>query len=205
MDHLNPIGDDELPAHADSSEPDVPPLDKGSPWSMPPPAQPILRSSVGRMFTERREQVFGMTRRFSMRATMLLVALAAVCLSVMRSLGMPAAMSGIVLLVMIAAAVGQVFLFGGKDPRLASVISGAVAMAILLAAVAIREEGRRLDFDRGFRDVIQGLLGGGILGGFVGYGTGALVARVFLLLDMYDKRRPKRTEPARKIDPLADD
>ena len=175
------------------------------PWTMPPPAFPATRFHVPPLFKERGDRAYGMTAQFSMRATMLLVALAAVCLSIMRSVGAPAELSGTILLVMISAAVAQVFLFRGKDPRRASVVGGAISYSLLLTAVQIAAEGHRLTFGLGFRDVILGLVGGSIAGAIVGYMTGALVAGVFLLIDRYDEWRPKKAPPAANIDPWTDD
>jgi hypothetical protein len=155
------------------------------------------------------QKVYGMTRRFSLRATMLLVAVAAGLLALLQFVGIEREVSACALVVMVASATAQAFMFGGKQPRRASVITGAIAgvllslISIIYAVVALNSQG--LNAWRIHRDWPEIIIFGGIIGSMAGYAMGGLVAAVFLLLDKYDAWLPKKAAPARDVDPLADD
>jgi MFS family permease len=148
-------------------------------------------------------KVYGMTRRFSMRATMLLVAVAAGCMAILRSVDMPPVAGLVVLFLLFVAAASQMFMYGGKNPRKASVIAGMIVFAAVNLIDSVVSDSR----DRGMVPLPFNLVMGAIFGALVGYVLGGLVAGVFLLLDMYDAKFGKKpsADAAQNIDPLADD
>jgi hypothetical protein len=139
----------------------------------------------------------GVPRRFSVGELMLVVSFFAVLFAVMRSLDFHPAVFAVVGLFFVVVAVGQAVLFGGKDPRRASVRVGAVlaAIAIVLLSLfpfAMRLLGRFPSFIEllvWFVTFTAALAAGVPLGGLAGYLAGALLAGVFLILRMV---RPPR-------------
>lgn len=86
-------------------------------------------------------------------------------------------------------AIAQMVLWGGKKPRLASLVAGPInwiLVAVILAVQAPRLY-TRLHFS-------LGVLCSAVLGIFVGYLMGGLVAGVFLLADQFRRRFASNTE-----------
>ncbi len=192
--HVDPLADD---------PPELPPNEQ-SPPALAVSDQPIVEVP-SHPIGYSKDRVYGMTRRFSMRAMMLLFAIAAAILGGLEFVGLPKVMAAIALVIMILSAIAQVFMFGGTKPRRASLIAGAITGTLLMVGVG---EVSRYQNDPGANDLALWLLApiwGAAIGTAVGYSTGGLVAGVFLLLDLYDSKFGKRPPKPENFDPLADD
>jgi cbb3-type cytochrome oxidase subunit 3 len=87
-------------------------------------------------------------------------------------------------------AVGQMLLFGGKKPRLASFVTGAACgCALALARVVLYP---RFGFDLVMVPFI--LAWAFLMHGLLGYVAGCLLAGVFLVLGAFQKREPDPAE-----------
>lgn len=100
-------------------------------------------------------------------------------------------------------------MYGGKRPRRASVIAGAISVELLAVVAFLVGVARTRQAPPS--SIIAELLVmlsvvGPMIGALVGYAIGGLVAGVFLLLDMYDAKYGKQPSAAgENVDPLADD
>jgi len=143
----------------------------------------------------------GMPRRFGVGALVALTALFATVFAVATSLGASPVLVGGIGVFFVGIGLGQMVLYGGKDPRRASVVSGAVLLPVLyvagaIAAAAIRGERISPRLVPGFFSVA---LVGAILGMGFGYLAGALIAGLFLR--HADDGIPRAPQILEEVDP----
>jgi hypothetical protein len=136
--------------------------------------------------------VVGMPKRFSIAIMMAWLTLFAMAFSLLKCVQAPPQLFGIMTVLMLGIGLGQMWLFGGNRPRLASVVAGAV---VLSAAVA------GLNLATGyFSDEKAGIVMRTIysivliipcvpLGAFFGYLLGALTAGIVLTLNYLENRK----------------
>jgi hypothetical protein len=150
-------------------------------------------------------RVYGVNRRFSLATVMVMMAGASLILAglnpVLTSLNAPGSapvVGGTIVLLCVATAIGQMFLFGGKNPRNASFVVGAVfcglAPLVIWAAQAVSHIPSRLNLGW----TIIGMFWGLIVGALPGYLAGCLVAGVLLVMDLTESvfaRWRKAREP----------
>jgi hypothetical protein len=135
-------------------------------------------------------KIYSAPRRFDL-ATIFVVTLAfALLLGFMKAFSFPPATSMAIAGFILLVGIGQALLFGGKQPRTASLIVGAATYAIaMLAAWMI--SGPRL-YDEGTILIMMTytIVGGAILG----YLAGVMVGGVFLLADNLRSRSSRKKE-----------
>jgi uncharacterized protein YhhL (DUF1145 family) len=142
----------------------------------------------------RRSQV-GMPRQFSIGTAMILTALFALLLGLLRTIGATPFMFAVASVFVVAIAACQAVLFGGRNPRKASVLAGAAMGLLLFARFAVlllwREQGYRYFDPNGY--AILGFMGvmSTLVGTLFGYVAGWFIAAVFLVRkEPADGRRP---------------
>ena len=99
--------------------------------------------------------------------------------------------SGGFILLCIATALGRVFLFGGKDPRRASILVGAVSLPIvaIVTTIVIGVLGSgAAPLLAVLASIVASLVIMPILGCLLGYTAGGLVAGVLLLMDLTESK-----------------
>jgi len=124
----------------------------------------------------------GVPRRFSIGRMMLLVTFFALVFGIMQWLGANKYLFAAFTLLIAGVGAAQPLLFGGRNPRLASVIAGVIVSPVVFAgtmAVAVLAEGGRLANELGPM-VAGAVIVGLIFGPFLGYFAGCLIASVFL-------------------------
>ncbi len=150
----------------------------------------------------------GVPRRFGVGVLMLFVTLAAVLFSALRSMGACPEVFAVIATMFAAVAVGQMFLFGGRYPRAASIWVGGCFFPLQVIAGCVG-----MYFGTGGRSVpsLDEEVGRFVLlllsiplGTGFGYLTGGLVGGVFLALDALDeKRRQSQREAVEAAEPPA--
>jgi hypothetical protein len=134
----------------------------------------------------------GMPKRFSMAILMSWVTLFAVVFSLLKWLDTPPVYFGILTVLMFCVGIGQMWLFGGKNPRAASIFTGAVALSvevfILNVATGFLCSPNTGLLERIIISVIFIILCIP-LGAFFGYLAGGLTAGIVLGLDYLEKRK----------------
>src|SRR5438270_10007824 len=75
-------------------------------------------------------KVYGVTRRFSLATLMLMMAGASILLAGLNAFDVSPFVSGTIILLCVATAIGQMTLFKGKRPREASLVVGVVFCAL---------------------------------------------------------------------------
>jgi MFS family permease len=148
----------------------------------------------------------GVPRRFGIGVLMLLVTLSAVLFSALQTIGVWPEVFAVISSMVVAVAIGQVFLFGGRYPRAASIWVGscfAPLQAIALCLWAYFEPGSRWSVSIAAMLVVA--LGSAILsaplGAAFGYLSGGLVGGVFLTLDALTKWRRSRHDAGKAAAP----
>ncbi|HUY31544.1 MAG TPA: hypothetical protein VMV69_02100 [Pirellulales bacterium] len=144
---------------------------------------------------------YGVPRRFGIGTIMVVTAAFAGLLALLRSLGAPPIVVGILVAYVSLVGLGQAVLFRGRRPRLASIVTGAVCL-VLLGVVAIAGKGIPLP-GRGFSmsamaSLLCAVIWGVPFGAMCGYLAGGVVAGVFLVMDavdtfltkLFQRRRP---------------
>jgi hypothetical protein len=138
------------------------------------------------------DRVYGVTRRFSLATVMVMMAGASLILAGLNPIlssinASPAAapvVGGTIVLLCVATALGQMFLFQGRDPRSASFVVGAVFCAlvplVIFAGEAVAHVPNRLTI--GWAMIY--MFWGAIFGALPGYLAGCLVAGVLLVMDL---------------------
>jgi hypothetical protein len=127
----------------------------------------------------------GIPRKFGIAILMLMVTLFAMMFSLFKWINAPAVVYGIFGVLVFGVALGQMFLFGGKYPRAASIWTGAVLLPIEIFVINIFS-----NFFNMSENVVERLIITFILlflimpfGAFFGYLAGGLSAGVVLLLE----------------------
>lgn len=132
-------------------------------------------------------KVYGLSRRFSLATLMLMMAATSLLLAAMNALRVPPYLTGAMILLCIATAVGQMFLFRGQDPRRASLVVGCVSCPLL--AIFMVKAGAAVTFrhpESG--EVIAMAFVGLMFGAPLGYAAGCVVAGVLLLMDLTESK-----------------
>lgn len=146
---------------------------------------------VGAVASSRR--AIGVPRRFAVGTALIITAMYSVLFAVMKSLGAHPLAMVIVAVFFTGVGAAQMFLFGGRRPRAASIIAGAVfcgAMPTVAFSIFWFSEGSS---PPGFHPIpIIGWLlcptiSFAIIGVLLGYVAGCLTAGVFLILNRIDR------------------
>jgi hypothetical protein len=146
------------------------------------------------------DKVYGVTRRFSLATLMLMMAGASILLAGMNALNIPRYISGAIILLCVATAVGQMFLFKGKDPRRASLVVGSLCCSLgpLLVSLVFATGVAGPENRPNLVSVLSMVFYGVLLGWIAGYCAGCAVASVLLLMDLTESifaRWRKAREP----------
>jgi hypothetical protein len=146
--------------------------------------RPIIASPVVQGYD--RERVYGVNRRFSLATIMMMMAGTSLLLTIANALGALPTVSGMLMLLCIAVALGQMFLFGGTQPRKASVIVGGVtftAMPVVIVICTMCSSVHRPTANEQV-ELMWLFIFGPIYGALLGYLAGGLVAGVLLVMDL---------------------
>lgn len=131
-----------------------------------------------------RNKVYSAPRRFDLATLFVVMIVYACLLGVFVGLGLPDPITFLILGFITLVAIGQPVLFGGRMPRLASVIVGGVSLPVIFAMMA---------FNDGANVTTIGMIISGVscmaMGASVGYLAGALVGGVFLIADIVRRGR----------------
>ena len=132
-------------------------------------------------------KVYGLTRRFSLATLMLMMAATSLLLAAMNAMRIPQYFTGAMILLCIATAVGQMFLFRGQDPRRASLVVGCVCCALL--AIFMVKAGAAVTFWHPESGEVMAIVFLGLMfGAPLGYAAGCVVAGVLLLMDLTESK-----------------
>jgi hypothetical protein len=123
----------------------------------------------------------GVPRRFGIATILILMAVFAVLFGVLRMLDVPPAVFIGISVFVGGVAACQAILFKGKDPRAASMIAGAVIFYVIMLIVCLTNDFGPRDFTRDMTLSFRGTLITLVIGGFLGYLVGGLMAAVFLV------------------------
>jgi hypothetical protein len=142
-----------------------------------------------------------MPKRFSIAIMMAWMTLFAMAFSVLKCITAPPQIFGIVTILMLGIGLGQMWLFGGKKPRLASVLAGTVLLSVEVAALNLATG----YFTREGSSIVLRIIFSIIsivicipLGAFFGYLLGTLTAGIVLTLNYLENR--KAAESPAEID-----
>ena len=133
------------------------------------------------------DDVASVPRRFGVGVLMILMTAFAVLFAIMRTCGAPPEVFIVIAVLFFAVTVAQILLFQGKKPRTASVLSGAVAFPLVVAAVSIASE------TNGPAGGLVCMLAGSLFltvpgGAALGYLAGCAMASVFFVQEKFRQR-----------------
>jgi hypothetical protein len=124
---------------------------------------------------------YGVPRRFGVGTIMVVTAAFAGLLALMRWLGTSPFQVGFWVVFVSIVGLGQAVLYQGRQPRKASIVTGAIGLPMLNVVAFLRQITSR---DNGLADgFVCSLLGAIPVGAFCGYLAGGLAAGVFLVMD----------------------
>lgn len=126
---------------------------------------------------------FGVPRRFGVGTIMVITAAFGLLLSSLQAIGAPPAVVWFVVIFVSLIGVGQMLLFGARQPRLASILVGAVGLP-LMTIVTISLAGPRRSLGR---EAPCAIFAAVLFGGGFGYLAGGVVAGVFLIMDAIER------------------
>lgn len=132
-------------------------------------------------------RVYGVPRRYGLDTILVVVTLFAVLFGLLTWTGLHPVLIGLFVLFIAGVGVSQAVFFGGKNPRLASVLGG-LAMWILIGIGAVAVASYRSG-DRWPRpeDFFCLLFGGVWFSPLLGYVAGTFVAGVFMILEWVEQ------------------
>jgi RimJ/RimL family protein N-acetyltransferase len=123
---------------------------------------------------------YGVPRQFGIGPLMILTAVFALLLSLLKAAGAGPPVLTLFAIMFFGVGVGQFVLFRGQQPRMASVVAGAIVFPLGLVAVAV---------SMGNYWSVGGLLCCIPGGAMIGYATGAFIGGVFLVLSWFSGER----------------
>jgi putative addiction module component (TIGR02574 family) len=133
-------------------------------------------------------KIYSVPRRFDL-ATIFVVTLAySLLLGTMKAIGFPPIASAIIAGFISIVGAAQAFLFGGKQPRTASIVAGALTYALAIAAAWIASGPRIYGTSELLVSASFTIAGGG----FLGYLAGVFIGGVFLVADKLRNRFSRR-------------
>ena len=135
-----------------------------------------------------RNPAVGVSRKFSMAVLMMMVTLFAVLFSTLRWLDAHPVFYIVFGVLIFGVAMGQMFLFGGKYPRAASVWSGAMLLPLEIGVISLLLHGP-VSIEGFFLTVFY-MIFAVPLGALCGYLAGGLAAGVVLLLELKKEEQP---------------
>ncbi len=140
----------------------------------------------------------GVPQRFAVGVLMLLVTMYAFLFAAMQWLGAHPIVFTMVAVLFSGVGLGQMFLFGGKYPRAASIWVGACLLPVEVLAMWIymAKFDPRLLRSSGVEGMLCFLIFSIPLGAFFGYLAGGLTAGVFFLIEKYRKTQQDETMKA---------
>jgi hypothetical protein len=145
---------------------------------------------------QRKEEPFGVPSRFGIGTLLVVTAAYGLLLTLLRSLldWDPRAIAWFVVFVSLIGA-GQMLLFGSRRPRQASLITGAIALPMIVILTFVLHVGGHSPPDA----LLCSLCSATLFGAPAGYLAGGVVAGVFLVMDAV-QRGLTRLFPPKKID-----
>ncbi len=149
--------------------------------------RPSLSQSIGSAEPAR------VPRRFGVGTLLLFTTMVALLFGLTQAAGVPPVVPISLAVFFTLVGLGQMLLFGGKKPRLASFLVGGVACCAPVLAGAVAD----VVASGGFQLIelmVPALLFAFLFGGVMGYVAGCLLAGVFLLLKPFEKRREHANE-----------
>ena len=154
----------------------------------------------------------GVPRRFAVGTALIIMTMYAVLFAVMKSAEFHPVAFLIVTVFFTGVGAAQMFLFGGRRPRDASFVAGAVLLPTILVTlimIAWLSDDRGPDGSEVIGLLLSVIVPITILGVLLGYVAGGLTAGVFLILDRIDKRihgpRPQGDDPDVRRQPSWDE
>ncbi len=179
----------EPPANDQKQVGDSVPANESPYFSTPPNPLPLPSTWPGeRPLAEGYDpdRVYGVSRRFSLATVMVMMAGASLILAGMNAMNVSPVLSGTIVLLCVATAIGQMFLFKGKNPRNASLVVGSVFCGLAPLVIYAMQPLARVSVDPPMRLgwAIVDMFWGAIFGALPGYLAGCLVAGVLLVMDL---------------------
>jgi hypothetical protein len=132
----------------------------------------------------------GMPRRFSIGTLMILTVFFALLFGVLTMCSVSPTVFIAITLFVLGITACQALLYGGKNPRKASFVGGAVMYGLAVLGMAVVQGIRQGNVMFAIEGILCNLIGAVLVGGGLGYAVGCLVAGVFLV-----RREPSETEP----------
>lgn len=122
---------------------------------------------------------FGVPRRFGIGTILVVTTAFGLLLSLLQALGAPPGVVWFVIAFVSLVGLGQMLLFGAKQPRMASIVVGAICLPLMTFATFVFASPRGADSE----EAVCVTFAAAIFGGGFGYLAGGVVAGVFLVMD----------------------
>jgi hypothetical protein len=122
---------------------------------------------------------FGVPRRFGIGTILVVTTAFGLLLSLLQGLGAPPGVVWFVIVFVSLVGLGQMLLFGAKQPRMASIVVGAICLPLMTFATAVFFSPRGVRAEEAACTTIAAA----IFGALFGYLAGGVVAGVFLIMD----------------------
>jgi hypothetical protein len=185
-------------------------LRRGKPSNPEPAAGPSASGAIGITASATPQDALfaavGMPKRFSIAIMMAWLTLFALVFSLMKCVEAPPQIFGIVTVLMLAIGLAQMWLFGGNNPRLASVLAGAVVLSVEVVALNLAT-GYFIDEPS---HIVLHIISSIILiviciplGAFFGYLLGTLTAGIVLTLNYLENRKAAASSAETDSDAVA--
>lgn len=150
-------------------------------------------------------KVAGVPRRFGVGVLLILVTFFSVLFAFLRGFDYGPKVCAVVGVLFVGVAAGQSLLFGGRRPREASLLVGALLFPLEMLALAVYEHVVD-EFSRGSiaEDIIAGFFCSIPAGALFGYFAGTLTAGIFFVMGRWSKARAEATQPLIDLQPFTE-
>lgn len=125
------------------------------------------------------DEPFGVPRRFGIGTILVVTTAFGLLLSLLQALGAPPGVVWFVIVFVSLVGLGQMLLFGAKQPRKASIFVGMIGLPLMTAVTLVFFSPRGIHVDEEFCMTFAAA----IFGAGFGYLAGGVVAGVFLIMD----------------------